>query len=177
MMLAERYQELWSRMHDLREAWLELGITVREDVPRDGGAMPAERLADRVDDAVGALEEAVTAATALLQDRPRSGGAAPPLARIGARLAETSRIYWRDLAAYGPQAELGALARRRGPEWSAWVAGLRQAYAPLADLQDGTEAAWRAVLLDLVDQSSTAIEEAITASGDESSQGYQAEGQ
>jgi hypothetical protein len=176
MMLTDRYQALWERMHALREAWLELRITVREDVPVGDGAMPAERLGDHLDDALGTLEDALATASTLVQDETRPRDVTPGLAHVGERLAAASRIYARDVGAYAPQAELGALARRRGPQWAAWLTGVREAAAPIPDLDEATQAAWRAAVLELVDRATGPGDDRITMPGDTASLGHEAEG-
>jgi hypothetical protein len=175
MTIGSGYEALWAQLHALREAALDLRVTAREDVPRDGGAMPAERIADRVDDAIGALEEAVAAAALLVDETPRARDAATGMRRVGERLAETSRVYWRDVAGHHRQAELAALARRRGPEWTAWLVGVRDALAPIPDLLEAAHAAWRNAALELLDRADQATEHRMTVPGGARAQAHEGE--
>jgi hypothetical protein len=146
MMLTDRYQALWERMHALREAWLELRITVREDVPAGEPTMLVERVGDEIDDAVGAIEEALAALSAALHnpDDIRAGGRA--LATVHERLTRTADSYWRGLGSAERQRELDSLARRRGGEWAAWERSVDDAHARapahLTAISDGLCLAW-----------------------------------
>jgi hypothetical protein len=121
MVVAERYRQLWERLHELREAWLELRITVREDRPRGEATMLVERVGDEVDDGVAALEEALGAVTGALQDPDdvRAGGGA--LSIVHQRLTATTDGYWQGLGSLERWRELRSLARRHGGEWAAWA--------------------------------------------------------
>jgi hypothetical protein len=123
-MVAERYRELWGRMHELRETWLELRITVREDRPAGEATMLVDDLGDEVDDALGGLEEALAAVTGALQapDDIRAGARA--LATAHERLTQIADGYWQGLGSLERRRELHSLARRRGGEWAAWAHGV-----------------------------------------------------
>ena len=155
MVLDEHRQRLWASLHQLREAWIELRLTVREDVPRDGGAMAADELGDRIDDGLGALEEAIAASARLLDAGTSTREAGAAVALAGERLAEATRLHWRELAAHQRQTELRALARRRGPEWTAWHIGVSEALTPLPDRLETAEASLRGATLELLEATRT----------------------
>ncbi len=146
-MLAERYQQLWTRMHALREAWLELRITVREDRPAGEATLLVEQVGDEVDDALGALEEALTAVSAALQAPGDVRAGAHALATAHARLTQAADGYWRGLGSVERRRELSSLARRRGGgEWAAWARSVddAQARSPahLTAISDELRHAW-----------------------------------
>jgi hypothetical protein len=131
MVVAERYSQLWQRLHEMREAWLELRITVREDRPLGQATMLVESIGDDVDDGLAAVEEAVGAVTGALQDSEdlRAGGRA--LGVVHSRLAQASDRYWLNIASVTRQRELQSLARRHGGEWMAWARSVQDAHGRL----------------------------------------------
>ena len=147
--MTDQRQQLWAALHGLREAWIELRLTAREDLPRDGGALAADEFGDHVDDGLGAVEEALAACARLVDCElsPRAAGMAAAV--TGERLAAAARIHWRELAAHERQTELRSLARRRGPEWAAWLESVRGALAALPDHLEAAETALRGALLEL----------------------------
>ena len=60
-MVDDRYHQLWNGLHSLREAWLDMRITVREDRPRGEGTLLVDRLCDEADDGLGAIEDGLAA--------------------------------------------------------------------------------------------------------------------
>jgi hypothetical protein len=161
MTVVESYQRLWSCLHELREPWLELRLTVSEDVPRQGDALAADEIGDRVDDGLAALEVAVASAAKLVEGDPPLRAAGELLDEVAGQLAQVSRT-WRELARHERQVQLTALGRRRGPEWSAWVVGVQGALASLPDRLETTESAWRAVSRELLERASWAIDQRTT---------------
>src|SRR5215213_8659314 len=92
--VAEQYDELWAALHSLRDAWLELRITV-QDRPRGDENALVTRLEDEVDDGVTAVDEAIAS---LLPrdgepDEPRTRGRALAVAQEHLERARTQ--YWR----------------------------------------------------------------------------------
>jgi hypothetical protein len=130
-MLAEHYRELWERMHELRETWLELRITVREDRPAGEATMLVDDLADGVDDALGGLEEALAAVTKALEAPDDIRAGARGLATAHERVTQIADAYWRALGSLERRRELHSLARRRGGEWAAWARGIEDVDARL----------------------------------------------
>jgi AcrR family transcriptional regulator len=130
-MLAERYTHLWTRLHGLREAWLELHITVREDRPPGEATMLVDRLGDAIDDAVGALEEALAAVTRAIDDPDDVRAAGRSLHTAHARLGRTWVCYWQGLGSPDRRRELDSIARRRGSEWASWAASVDDSGARL----------------------------------------------
>jgi hypothetical protein len=131
MLVAERYAQLWQRLHEMREAWLELRITVREDRPLGQATMLVESLGDDVDDGLAAVEEAVGAVTRALQDSEDLRGGGRALGVVHSRLAQASDHYWRGIASADRQRELSSLARRHGGEWAAWAGSVQDAQGRL----------------------------------------------
>jgi hypothetical protein len=131
MVVAERYEQLWQRLHEMREAWLELRITVREDRPLRQTTMLVESIGDDVDDGLAAVEDAVGAMADALQDSEdlRAGGRA--LGIVHSRLAQASDHYWLKIASVDRQRELQSLARRHGGEWISWARSVQDAHGRL----------------------------------------------
>jgi hypothetical protein len=121
MAVAERYEQLWTRLHELREAWLELRLTVGEDRPRGEGTMLVDRLGDEVDDGLAAVEEALAAVRAAMQEPDDIRAGARALSTAHGRLTQVADGYWRGPASLERQRQLHSLGRRRGGEWGAWV--------------------------------------------------------
>jgi hypothetical protein len=117
----DRYHQLWNGLHSLREAWLDMRITVREDRPRGEGTLLVDRLCDEADDGLGAIEDGLAAVARALAapDDMRAGGRA--LAVAHDRLARVRRDLWQCIGSFERRRELQSLARRHGGEWAAWA--------------------------------------------------------
>jgi hypothetical protein len=117
----DRYQQLWTRLHALRETWVELRITVREDRPPGEGTLLVDRLCDEADDGLGAIEDGLAAVARALAapDDVRAGGRA--LAVAHEQLARVGRDFWECIGSFERRRELQSLARRHGGEWAAWA--------------------------------------------------------
>jgi hypothetical protein len=121
MTVADRYQELWARLHDLRDVWLGLRLTVREDRPPGEATLLVERVGDEIDDGLAALDDALGAIGGALDepDDVRAGGRALALAH--GRSADVAAAYWQGVGSPERRNELRSLARRHGRDWAAWA--------------------------------------------------------
>jgi hypothetical protein len=152
MVVEQRYHELWGSLHHLREAWLELRLTLQEDRPDGESTLLVERLDDQADDGLGGVEEALAAVLGPLQepDDVRAGGRA--LATAHERLGTVARGYWTELGSPERQSQLRSLTRRRGGEWTIWARGVDDALGRipprLGEVDDALRQAW----LDLVER-------------------------
>jgi hypothetical protein len=117
----ERYQQLWSGLHALRETWLDLRITVREDRPAGEATLLVDRLCDEADDGLAAIEDGLTAVAGALAapDDVHAGGRA--LAVAHEQLSRVGRDFWQRIGSLERRRELQSLARRHGGEWAAWA--------------------------------------------------------
>jgi hypothetical protein len=151
-MVVERYQRLWARMHELREAWVELRITVREDRPAGEATMLVDRLGDDVDDALGGLEEALGAVTGALgaPDDIRAGARA--LAIAHERVTQVAEGYWQGLGSLDRRRELDSLARRHGGEWAAWARSVEDLQGRLPAGLTAVSAELRRAWIELVER-------------------------
>jgi hypothetical protein len=155
MVVAERYQQLWTRLHELREALLELRITVGEDRPQGEATMLVERLGDDVDDGLAAVEEALEAVRGAMRDPDgvRAGGLA--LSTAHERLTRAADGYWQGLGSFERRRQLHSLGRRRGGEWGAWVRSVEDSHAGfparLTAVSDELRRAW----LELVERAAS----------------------
>lgn len=149
-MLDERYQQLWTRLHVLRETWLELRITVREDRPRGEATLLVDRLCDEADDGLSAIEDALTAVAGALEapDDVRAAGRA--LGVTHERLARVGSDFWQSISSLERRRELHSLARRHGGEWAAWARsvedGMARVPAGLAVADEELRRAWAEVV-------------------------------
>ena len=62
MALERTFQELSDRLRRLRDSLLALQLTIREDLPPQGGVALVDQFGDAVDDSLGWLEESLLAA-------------------------------------------------------------------------------------------------------------------
>jgi hypothetical protein len=117
----DRYLQLWNGLHALRETWLDMRITVREDRPHGEATLLVDRLCDEADDGLGAIEDGLTAVARALAapDDVRAGGRA--LAVAHEQLARVERDFWECIGSFERRRELQSLARRHGGEWAAWA--------------------------------------------------------
>lgn len=167
-------QELWSRLHDLREAVLGLRLTVVEDRPALDGTVFTDRLADSADELAGGLEEALGAVRAALtqpDDVRRARGA---LRVAHERVTATAGAFWEALGPADRRLELVRVGRRGGPEWRAWAEQVLDAAgrcpAPLAAAHVALREAWDEVvghaLAPAVSVHATAIGQQVELSAD-----------
>lgn len=120
-MVDDRYQQLWNGLHALRETWLDMRITVREDRPPGEATLLVDRMCDEADDGLGAIEDGLAAVARALAvpDDVRTGGRA--LAVAHEQLARVGRDFWECIGSFERRRELQSLARRYGGEWAAWA--------------------------------------------------------
>ena len=151
-MVEQRYQELWERLHQLRESWQELRLILREDRPAGDGALLVDWLDDRVDDGLGDVDEALAAVVGALQspDDVRNGSRA--LSSAHEHAGRLARGYWNELGSPERQAQLRSLAHRRGGEWGAWGSGVHDALGRIPPRLEQTDDALRQAWADLVER-------------------------
>jgi hypothetical protein len=152
MVVEERCQQLWTALHQLRECWLELRLTLREDRPLHDATLLVEHLGDEADDGVGELDEALAAVVGLLQAPGDARGGGRALDATHRHLAAVARAYWTGLCARERQSELRSLARRRGGEWAVWTEGVEDALARVPDRLRDVDDALRRAWLELVER-------------------------
>jgi hypothetical protein len=129
MSVAAVFQELEQQLQTLSESLLALRTTVLEDRPLPGDHVLVERFGDCVEDLLGNVSE--------LQAAVR--GTQPGACQIAEwkRLCQAlvvcqdgynraARIFWSELVAYEPIADLLRLGRERGGEWRLWSVSVRQ---------------------------------------------------
>jgi hypothetical protein len=149
-------QELWSRLHELREALLGLRLTAVEDRPDEGRTALTDRLADESEELAAALEEAIHAVAGALEsqddvDRVRAG--------VGVAHREIGRAaqrFWLSLGDGRRQLELVRLARRGGQPWRDWVRSVFAAAEPCASALHAADGAVRSAWDELVERAATA---------------------
>jgi hypothetical protein len=150
MSVAERYAALWSALHGLREAWIDLRVTVQSDRPRDEGPLLLDRLDDELDDGLVVLDEAVAAVAGALQEPDALHAGGDALAVVHERVVRAGEGFWTGAGSCERRAELRSLGRRRGGEWPAWLLGVEAARgrvpAGLSAVQEALRHAWQALV-------------------------------
>jgi hypothetical protein len=128
MALEKVFRQLTDAIRRLRDSFLALQLTAREDTPREGSVVLVDAFGDAVDDCMGWLEEALGLA---LEGKRAAHG--PDLAATRRALAgcqerfhQVERRYFTDIVSYERVKDLTAFAKRRNPEWRGWVKSIRQ---------------------------------------------------
>jgi hypothetical protein len=145
MSVERALQELWARLHTLRETLVALRLTAVEDAPGPATAF-SDRFGEEVEDLEATLAEAFNAVAAVLE-------ASDDVERVRAALDSAHRAigvardrYWVSVGGRVPQTELDRL-RRRGTPWRKWVDTLRRGAAEtprqLADADAAVRMGWR----------------------------------
>ena len=127
MSLDNVFRQLTEALRKLRDCFLALQLTAREDTPREGAVVLVDSFGDAVDDCMGWLEEAFAAAIEARQAVAVSDLAAARrgLAGCQEKFHLVERRFFADLVSYERVKDLTAFARRRHPEWRSWVKSIR----------------------------------------------------
>jgi hypothetical protein len=148
--LEKTFRDLMSLLRKLRDSLRVLQLTIREDLPAEGGVVLVDNFGDAVDDSLGYLEEALEAAIearrALL----------PPLKwDVVTRALTTCQEHFHsvelrfqsELVSYERLKDLMAFGRSRRGEWLAWVKsvreGLEECNQPFDDASRALLACWQ----------------------------------
>jgi hypothetical protein len=127
--LEAAFEDLTTRLRELRDILQGLRLTAVEDRPERGAVVLVETFGDVVEELAGQLEEGLTAA-----DKARRGGGSPLdlnrarrfLAASQEQFQRLSQTFYGDLFSYDRIASLVQFARERDREWMAWVNSTRQ---------------------------------------------------
>ena len=152
MALDKTFRELSESLRKLRDSFLAIQLTVREDVPKQGSVALVDKFADAIDDALGWVEEALTAAL-------EAGRAAAPPANVElARKAlagcqeqfhRMQERFQSELVSYQRLKDLTAFGRSRRGEWLGWVktvrTGLEQCQAPMEQASRYLSDCWQEI--------------------------------
>ena len=124
MTVEERRAALYEAVRELWLAVAELVLSTNDDQPVQNDLAPAEDVAELAVEIQGKLAEAMATLSAgppeTSRDALREVGVVESLVR------EASLIYWRDLRAYRPIAQLRSSTRRRKGVWPSWWFGVEQ---------------------------------------------------
>lgn len=138
-------EDLWGRLHELREAVLGLRLTVVEDRPRHDGTLFTDRLTDVAEELAAGLEEAIAAVGGALEHPSDVGAVRGALGLAHSRVVRTAKAFWEALGPADRRLELVRLGRR-GAEWRAWAGQVLDAAGrcpePLAAADDALRRAW-----------------------------------
>ena len=145
MSVESALQELWERLHALRETLVALRLTAIEDAPDPPTAF-TDRLGEEVEDLEATLAEAFNAVGAVLESADDLERVRSALDTAHQAIGESRDRYWATLGAGTPQVELDRL-RRRGSRWRGWVDAIRTgagaAPRQLADADAAVRLSWR----------------------------------
>lgn len=138
-------QELWERLHAVRETLVALRLTAIEDAPGPPTAF-SDRLGEEVEDLEATLAEAFNAVGAVLEASDDVERVRVALDVAHHAIGEARERYRLALGSRSPEAELDRL-RRRGARWSGWVDAIRSgaeaAPRQLADADGAVRLSWR----------------------------------
>ncbi len=152
MALEATFHHLSADLLKLREALLELHLTVAEDRPLKGASAFVERFSDAIEDMRGLVEDARLAAAEGGQavgrpvdlDRARRA-----LATAHEKCNRLARQYALDLVSYQRVDQLTRLGRERGGEWQAWASsvkeGLERCRQPLDNVNEAFFQCWQEI--------------------------------
>jgi hypothetical protein len=152
MALERVFQELSDRVRRLRDSFLALQLTIREDLPPQGGVALVDQFGDAVDDSMGWLEESLAAAG----EAQRAVGHPVDLDRARRALANCQEQFHRveqrfasDLISYEKLKDLTGFGRSRRGEWVGWVKsvrrGLEECRQPMEEIGRALLACWQEI--------------------------------
>lgn len=128
MPLQKTFRELSERLRTLRDSFLTVQLTIREDAPSEGGVVLVDNFGDALDDCVGWLEDGLTAAAegeAALAAQPNLEVARRALANCQEQFQRMQQRFQAELVCYERLRDLTAFGRSRRGEWWAWVKTVR----------------------------------------------------
>jgi hypothetical protein len=147
--LQPAFEQLWSRLHELRDAVLAMQLTVVEDRPRGSDVVPVQDLGEAVGDLLAAVQEALAAASdglAAAGSRSEPAAVPEPLLRAQAAANAAARLLATGVADRARLADLDDLARSRGRAWALWLSGVTEAVdrcgPPLWETQQSLMSCW-----------------------------------
>jgi hypothetical protein len=142
MSLGTALHDLRVAQVDLRQAVLELTMTVHEDRPLHSGVALIDNFAEVVSEFQGGVAAVGDALAAI----PGSRQLPASMAAIDASVADSTMRYWRDLRAHDPLARLRLTVLDRGTEWRTWESSveesLKRCEQPILVMSGTVQAAW-----------------------------------
>jgi hypothetical protein len=149
MALQSAFENLWTRVHALRDAVAAMQLMVVEDRPCDSDVVPVQTLGDAVSDLLGSVQEALEATSdglRALRALGKPSAARGALVRTHEATNKASRRLASEVADRARLGDLDDLARTRGRSWGPWMVGVGEAVdrcgPPLWDVQQGLLACW-----------------------------------
>lgn len=124
MTVDERRAALYEAVRELWLAVAELVLTTNDDQPEPNVLAPAEDVAQSAVEIQGRLAEALGALSSGAPDSVRD--ALHDVSVVERTVREAHLIYWRDLRAHRPVAQVRSSTRRRQGEWPSWWFGVEQ---------------------------------------------------
>jgi hypothetical protein len=131
----------------LRDLWLavaELVLTTNDDQPEESDLAAAEHVAELAVEIQGRVAAVLTGLAA--GPPATSEDALSELCEVDRLLRRAGVLYWRDMRAYGPVAQLRGSTRRRGGAWPSWWSGVEQSLQrceePLVAAGEAVGTAW-----------------------------------
>lgn len=121
------FEELWSKLHDLRDVVRELQ-TIVQDRPVVGASKPMDDLDDSVTDLVGLVQETVTsgaAAQQALEDPLDVDKARRHLSSCHVRFNMVLRRFFSDISSHRRLEALAGSSKERRGEWRGWFGAVQ----------------------------------------------------
>lgn len=152
MALEKMFRELPEQIRRLRDCFLALQLTIREDLPPHGGVVLVDQFGDAVDESLGWLEDSLAAAIELQQsakhpvdiDRARRA-----LSNCQEYFHRMEQRFGSDLISYEKLKDLTGFGRSRRGEWVGWVKtvrkGLNECGQPMDDVSKALLACWQEI--------------------------------
>lgn len=135
---------LHEAMRNLWFAVVELVLITNDDQPEESDLAAAEHVAQLTVEIQARLAEALAAFAS--QSPADLADAMRELCDIQRLVREADLIYWRDLRAHSPVAQLRGSTRRRSGAWPSWWSGVEQSLErceePLVAAGKAVGAAW-----------------------------------
>jgi len=150
--LDKTFRELTECLRKLRDSFLALQLTAREDLPAEGGVVLVDKFGDAADDSLGWAEEALSAAS-----QAERAVVPPPNIELARRALSSSQEHFHrlqqrfqsELVSYQRVKDLTAFGRSRRGEWAAWVksvkGGLEQCQSPMEQASRCLSDCWQEI--------------------------------
>lgn len=149
MALEAAFGSLWRQVHELRDAFIAMQLTVVEDRPHESDIVPVQALGDAVADLIGVVQEMLEGTSdglGAIRTGGKLGAVRGALLRAQQAANDAGRLLASDVADRARLRDLEDLAGNRGRAWGLWMAGVTEAVErcgpPLWDVQRELLSCW-----------------------------------
>ncbi len=152
MALESTFRDLNSQLKKLQDNLLALRLTVTEDKPLSGEAVPVDRLEDSLLDVMGFVEDCLKESRMAKKavDHPVDlDRARRALSVVQEKFHRVERTFTDELVSYDKVRDLVTLSAKRGGEWPSWLSsvkhGLQECRQPLDLASKALAACWQEI--------------------------------